>query len=232
MGCISFKYKTKNIYNNQNQKENSCHVYIFPNVASQNHSHKIVAHCLCFNLKGNATNCTLSMHIINLLLVPSHGDHFHKAASAGGEHINWNNKSERKSEAKAEGEKKAGRGYSDAGRQKQSGGNRMLSYQAHWNIHHPTLFVFPSYLPFQSVLRPPVSHPLRQPDLLQLPRGFLKVPNACLAKDSFSYPFLGLLDGWSRVWTSLPHPPPPSVLCVKRRRVMFETGRCFQSPMR
>lgn len=121
---------------------------------------------------------------------------------------------------------------SDAGRQKHSEGNRMLSNQAHWNIHHPALLVFPSYLPFQSVLCPPVSQPLRQPDLLQFSRGFLKVPNACLAKDSFSHLFLGLLDGWSRVWTSLPHPPPPSVLCVKRRRVMFVTGRCFPSPMR
>lgn len=108
-------------------------------------------------------------------------------------------------------------GASDARRQKQSGGNRMLSNQAHWNIHHPALLVFPSYLPFQSVLCPPVSQPLRQPDPLQLTRGFLKVPNACLAKDSFSHLPLDLLDGWSRAWTFLPPPPPPSVLCVQEK---------------
>lgn len=119
---------------------------------------------------------------------------------------------------------------SDAGRQKQSGGNRMLSDRACWNIHHPVLLVLPSYLPFHLVLCPPVSHPLGQPDPLQLSRGFLKVPNASLVKVSFSHLPLGLLDSWSPVWTSLPPPPPPlyhSVLCVKRRRVMFVTGRWF-----
>lgn len=166
----------------------------------------------------------------------THGDHSCKAASAGGEHVNWNNKSEKKMWGKSgRWEESRIMLNSDAGRQKQSGGNRMLSDRACWNIHHPVLLVLPSYLPFQSVLCPPVSHPLGQPDPLQLSRGFLKVPNASLAKVSFSHLPLGLLDGWTRVWTSLPPLPPPlyhSVLCVKRRRVMFVTGRWFPSPMR
>ncbi len=138
----------------------------------------------------------------------THGDHSCKAASAGGEHVNWNKKNKKMGGKSGRWEESRIMLNSDAGRQKQSGGNRMLSDRACWNIHHPVLLVLPSYLPFQSVLCPPVSHPLGQPDPLQLSRGFLKVPNASLAKVSF-FPWLA---GWLIPCLDLPSSPPPTPL--------------------
>ncbi len=72
----------------------------------------------------------------------------------------------------------------------------------------PFCLYSPSYLPFQSELCPPVSHPLGQPDPLQLSRGFLKVPNASLVKASVSHLPLGLLIPC----LDLPSSPSPTAL--------------------
>lgn len=136
----------------------------------------------------------------------THGDHSCKAASAGGEHVNWNKVKEKMGGKSGRWEESRIMLNSDAGRQKQSGGNRMLTDRACWNIHHPVLLVLPSYLPFQSVLCPPVSHPLGQPDPLQLSRGL------CLPGQGFFLPPSPWLAGWLIPCLDLPSSPSPTPL--------------------
>ncbi len=82
----------------------------------------------------------------------------------------------------------------------------------------PFCLYSPSYLPFQSVLCPPVSHPLGQPDPLQLSRGFLKVPNASLVKASVSHLPLGLLIPCLDLPSSpSPTPLPLSAVCKEEK---------------